>query len=85
MKKFNTEEERRAFKCGVDYTTDYIKFCIINYTDDLFTKDHRELTLRTFDFQLKLVDFIQKKGYIPNRYNISFKDFCDDYERYRLK
>ena len=82
MKKFNTEEEHKAFKCGVDYTKGYIAFCLRYYVHDLleigFQKD--------LCFQKDMLYFILgRKAYIPNEDNISFKEFCENYEKYRLK
>lgn len=78
MKKFNTVEERKAFDSGVDYTKGYIAFCLRHYVCDL-------LKGGTNYFQKDLCDFILEKSYIPNTANISFKEFCENYEKYCLK
>jgi hypothetical protein len=81
MKKFNTAEERRAFDFGVDYTKGYIAFCMKNYVVNLL-----EDTIHgSCKFQKELVDFIQGKAYISNKANVSFKEFCENYEKYRLQ
>ena len=81
MKPFKTTEERDAFDSGVDYTKGYIAFCLKNYTENLL-----ESTISsTFNFQKELCDFIQGKTYISNKANLSFNDFCENYEKYRLK
>ena len=81
MKTFKTKEERAAFDCGVNYTKEYIAFCLKNYTENLL-----ESTISsTFKFQKELCDFIQGKTYISNKANVNFKEFCENYEKYRLQ
>lgn len=82
MKKFNTAEKREIFNSGVDYTKGYIGYCLKNYVDDLM----ETTVIGTCKFQKELVDFISgKKTYISNRNNVSFAEFCKNYETYRLK
>ena len=81
MKKFNTVEEREAFDSGVDYTKGYIAFCMRNYVDNLLD----DTIKGTCKFQNELVAFIQGKTYISNKANVSFKEFCENYEKYRLQ
>jgi len=79
MKKFNTEEEIKAFECGVDYTKGYIAFCIKHHKCE--AEEFRDLIL-----EKDILDFIVLgKGIIPNKYNISFEEFCENYEKYRLE
>lgn len=78
MKKFNTVEEQEAFDLGVDYTKAYIAFCLRHYVKNL-------LEGGTYNFQKDLLDFILGKSYIPNKDNVTFREFCENYEKYRLK
>ena len=80
MKKFNTEEGHNAFNCGVNYTKGYIAFCLRHYVYDLHANPQKSMC-----FQKDMLDFVLGKVYIPNRDNISFKEFCENYEKYRLK
>ena len=81
MKKINTVEERKGFDLGVDYKKGYIAFCMKNYVDNLL-EDTINGTCR---FQNELIAFIQGKTYISNKANVSFKEFCENYEKYRLQ
>ena len=82
MKNFKTVEERHAFESGVDYTKGYILFCLRHYVYDLLEGEVQ----KDLCFQRDMLEFILgKKNYIPNKYNIFFKEFCENYEKYRLK
>lgn len=82
MKKFKTVEEQKAFEHGVNYTKGYIIFCLRNYIYDLLDGEvYKDLV-----FQRDMLNFtLGKEDYIPNKANISFKEFCENYEKYRLK
>jgi hypothetical protein len=81
MATFNTVEEQEAFNSGVDYTKGYIAFCLRNYVDNLLDST----ITGTCRFQNELCAFIQGKPYISNKANVSFKEFCENYEKYRLQ
>ena len=82
MNKFKTLEEREPFECGVDYTKGYILFCLRHYVYDLLEVGVQ----KDLCFQRDMLEFILgKKNYIPNKDNIFFKEFCENYEKYRLK
>mgnify|MGYP004656587935 FL=1 len=81
MKNFNTAEEQRAFEDGVEYAKGYIAFCMKNYIKNLLKMP----CPGTCEFQADLCDFIRGSQYISNKANVTFKEFCENYEKYRLK
>jgi hypothetical protein len=75
VKNFNTAEEQRAFEDGVEYAKRYIAFCMKNYTKNLLERP----CPATCEFQFDLCYFIRGLQYIPNKANVTFKEFCENY------
>lgn len=82
MEKFKTVEEQKAFKNGVDYTKSYIAFCFKNFT---YNFQERRIS-KDIAFQRDMLGFVSGTVYfIPNKANVTFIDFCENYEKYRLQ
>lgn len=85
MRNFNTPEEKEAFVCGTECVKDYILFCMRHYVYDLL-KDGKLCFENNNSFHRDMNMFLLRMATdIPNKQGVDFKDFCDNYEKYRLK
>ena len=73
MKNIKTPDEKQAFNQGIAYAKTYIQFCIANYP---YKFNLGGLT----SFFHDLCNFIQGTNHIPNKHNLTFKEFCEKYD-----